>query len=242
MDIKRPTDDLFVTFKTEIGPVTRHWQIDLPKASVCSSLRAQILAAAGHAAESVALELLLKDEELERQRGKLNPHDEDRISKTLLLLRNAQAGRALRGAATLQGMGPIESLKEHSKGTGEEEYRTKPGVAMEHATTALFDAVAYAVVKHGLSIRSEALFGVVRDGAIERAGLLYELAYASFLRLQWDSRRGDQGGRVGKEVNAVRENGMGVDAWANALDDVLISADELNLLFGWCVLHTFRPF
>lgn len=255
MKIERPRDDLFVTHQTAQGPLTRHWQIELPRASVCSSIRAQIIAACGPAADRLAAELLMRDEDLERERGKLNARDEDAVSKALLLLRNAQAGRALRGMATLyagpeapagtgsgspspRAHGPIETLKEHSKATGEEEYRRKPGPAMQAATTALFDAVAWSVIRHGLTLKSEALFGEIRDGAIQRAGLLYELAYASNLRLQWQSWPA----AVVKDLNDLRDMGPGVDEWANALDGVLVSADELNLLFAWCVLHTFRPF
>lgn len=205
----------------------------MPRASVAVSLRAQILASASPAVDVLARWVLLQDEDLEGPLSRLGEDDAEAGKAAMLLLRNARAGRALRGAAGYPS-GQIEAMTFVDPHGNEKPVR-RPGVGMKAATDMMDALIVWAVRKHGLTLDRGDLFGVTKFGRLERPGLLQELAFASDLRFRGDSLSGS-----GEALAEARGEGMA--AWLEALDDTIISPDELQLVLFFCLLHTFRPF
>jgi hypothetical protein len=233
VSIIRPTDDLHVTFPTEKGPVHRHWSADQPRASVSVSLRANILASGSTAFDEIARAVLLQDEDVKAGIAR-DEVDEEAGKRAMLLFRNARAGRAIRGALSFDGVGgDVELITQSREGT--EVPRLKPGPQMTAATEYLDQLAQWIVQRHGGHLDKDALFGVTEFGVLKRPGLLTELCYASNLRL-----RGDSWNTSGEAL--TRAHAEGLESWRNALDDLLVSADEFQLLAMFCLIHAFRPF
>ena len=232
--VRRPTDDLYLTIKTPDGPVHRHWSCDQPRASVSVALRTSILAAGSSAFDELARAVLLQDPDVRAGLGRTE-QDEEAGKIASLLIRNARAGRAIRGALGFDGTGgPIESMTD-TDCEGREVVRRKPGPQMSAVAEYLDLLGQWVVQRHGGAINRAEIFGVTEFGVLKSPGLLTELCYASDLRL-----RGDSWSNNGDDL--ARAHGEGLLAWKDALDETLISADEFQILALFCLVHAFRPF
>lgn len=232
--VPRPTDDLFLTIPTPDGPVHRHWSCDQPRASVSVALRTSILAAGSSAFDELARAVLLQDPDIRAGLERI-PQDDEAAKMASLLIRNARAGRAIRGALGFDGSGgPVEKLT-FTDVNGNEVVRRKPGPQMSAVAEYLDLLGQWVVQRHGGAIDRAAIFGVTEFGTLKSPGLLTELCYASELRL-----RGDSWGNDGDDL--MRAHGEGLTAWKDALDDTLVSADEFQILAMFCLVHAFRPF
>ena len=228
------TDDLMLTLQGPRGRVHRHWTISQPRASVAVTLRGKILAACGEGMSAVAARLLAGDEDVRAEVEGIDPTAKGATDTAIRLLRNAQAGRAIRGLAG----GSIESLMIRDA-TGAEVPLRKPTVGMVEAATAIERVLLFGLREGGIRLRTDLLFGEVEvDGdsaVVSRPGLLWQLAFACDLRY-----RGGSEGDNGDAIAAARSDGF--VAWVNAMDEFLYSPAEMEVLFAWCLIHTFRPF
>ena len=235
MKIERPVDHLHVAFPTARGERVRLWAITLPTATMACALRASLISCMGPGIDIVAAKMLLLDSGATHEGAVLleglSERDREAVDGATMLLRNARAGRALRGAAG----GTIESMMVKDKFGGEDRLRTVPGVQMAKAASMLSYVIKWWLPKWGCQVDTERLYGKIKNGCIDEPGLLWQLLYASNLKLASDS-----GGLNVEEVNSLVD--MGLDDWANGLDSVMTSADELDLLFAFAALHLFRPF
>lgn len=203
----------------------------MPRATVAATLRARIITACGPAVDMLAQRLLAADEGVRQAAEGIDASEgRDAQEAALRLLRNAQAGRAIRGLAG----GEVGSLTTRTA-KGEEVMRYRSIAGMAEASEALRLVVMW-LAGRGLDGTSEALAGVVKAGRVVKPGLLWELAFACNLRFCGDSMM-----RTGEEVIAAAESGE-ILTWIEAMDDFLVSPAEIEILWAFCLLHTFRPF
>ena len=230
----RPTDDLYLRIETPAGRTWRHWRITMPRASVAATIRSRILAACGDSVDVLAQRLLAADEAVQgAAEMRIWEPGKDATEDALRLLRNAQAGRVIRGL----GGSEVERLATVNA-IGEEVTRPRHIAGMAAAAAALQAVVVWALKSRGLALSSESLIGTVQGGRIERPGLLWELAFASDLRFCGDSHgaSGDS-----EELIIAAESGD-IRQWVDAIDDFLLSPAEIEVLWAFCLVHTFRPF
>lgn len=192
-------------------------------------LRGQIVAALGESVSEVAARLLFHDPSVgqavrEQAHADATKAGRDPVAEVVRLLRNAKAGRALVGAF---GGGD----------RGEERNGLTPTLPMKQAAQSLELLLAHVVANSGIRLRAADLLGEVDGGEIVKAGLLWQLAYASGLRL-----RGDTAGAEPSENSCPWPHPQGVIAWANNIERIVTGQGELEILFLFCLLHTFRPF
>ena len=208
--LERPKDYIHVTFPVRGGSITRAWSVTLPRASICVSLRNQLISTIGSAAEMIAVRIFNRDEDVIAGSDgiEIKPGDEAALDHILGLYRNARAGRALRGLAGYEKGSMIESLHVTNESTGVKSMRVVPGVGMVAATMALSAAMAWWLPKFGREIDAEKLWGRMENGNLETPGLMYNLLYASSLNLTLDT-----GGQDKEALNGMRDSGF--VAWAS---------------------------
>ena len=235
------TDDLHLRIPAKNGGhIDRMWSIRSPRVSVGATLLAKIAAAVGPEIQEVARRVLLADPALaegieEIQEGKAARKDEEIVR----LIRNAKAGRAIRGLAGRKVLDAIDVTDAQG--------RTAPvlvaSVGMLEASAALSAVVLWAT-SLGLDLSSERLYGKIEHGRVAQPGYLWTLAHACDLHLRYDSRSHPPGSPAAADLGATIEqaHGAGVIEWIEAMDDIVISIDELHLLWAFCLVHTLRPF
>lgn len=230
----RPSDFLVLTIPTPTGKAHRPWYIEQPRATVALTLRSQIVAALGVNTNAFAAAVLAMDPDVVSTRGSADAKGRQAPwsweEKGAALFRNARAGRAIRGIVG-GAMAPVTVINRD----GNEEYVKAPTVGMAEAAEALrVVATAAGLIGDGAMSPAavQALVGRVERDEVVEAGLFWQLAYASGLRL-----RGEVPGADG--LIAARD--AGVLEWVRAMDDFL-HVDEAELLWAWCLVHCFRPF
>lgn len=252
VSIPRPTDYLVLSIPTKgakgpdgkwrAGEVHRPWKIMMPRATAAITLRARIIAALGIRTDNFAQAILMADEEVASARDKMGAAAKDGdgwSAAALRLVRNARAGRAVRGL-----VGGSLAAIEASPGKDQpvQLIRT-PVVGMREAADALrIVATAAGLIGEGSlsDDRSRALFGRVEAGNLVEAGLLWELAYAcrlTYVGLGADDMQSEWAPTIG---HFDRHDGGALE-WARAMDG-LVYPDEVHVLWAWCLLHTLRPF
>lgn len=155
------------------------------------------------------------------------------------LFTNARAGRCIR--ALFAGDDPVEKdriLEIVDGGSAKEMPRREPGIQFRRATQFLDLLRAKWAMEYSRGADASALFGEWMPGGKLRVGLLFHLAYASDARLVYDSE-GPGDGYIPKSPLLQAAD---PEAYTHALDDVALSADELDLVFLLCTVHAWRPF
>lgn len=244
--IKRPRDYLVLAVKARgadgrPAEVFRPWMITMPRATAAITLRARIIAALGVRTENFAMAILGADEEVASQRERMGKAAVDEGGAwrpaAVRLLRNARAGRAIRGLAG----GSIAAIEASKTKDAPPSLIREPVVGMREAAEAL------RVVASGAGLlgegnlsdeRARALFGRVEAGALVEAGLLWELAFAC--RMTFHGPGADALDSPWAQVTGLLDTGGALE-WAREMDG-LIYPDEAHVLWAWCLLHTFRPF
>lgn len=226
----RPTDRICLTLPTPEGApeIRRWWYIEQPRPSVAFALQVRVAAALGGASEFF-LQAFFADPD---QQADLEA-DRQTVGEALALrtLRRARAGQALAGAQE-----------------------------MRECAARLWAVLSVAA---GKGDRMDALLlagEAERERGTDahrwpRASLLHRLLLDSGLRYDGDGPSplgpvaatpmlaADTPAHVRARAalrDAVAQGGVG--EFVRALDEVLVSPDELALLSAWAVLHLFRPF
>ena len=229
----RATDCIFLELpsQTGTGVRVRRWDVLTPRASDACALRARIVSAAPTLVDAVVgLVLGPELQAAEQMEAHAAAHH---------LFTNARAGRCIR--ALFAGNAPVEKdrILEITEGNmTAERPRREPGIQFRRATQLLDLLRAKWATEYSRGADASALFGEWLPGNKLRVGLLYHLAYASDARLVYDSE-GPGNGYIPKSPLLLAGD---PEAYTHALDDVALSADELDLVFLLCLIHAWRPF
>lgn len=209
----------------------RHWRIVRPPPSLALALQAQVVRAFGPAYDRVATVLLRA----------LDPQGADALA--------AEAAGAGPGGEALA----LDTFRRAATGLA----LFEAGESLERAAGRLRACATFAAAAAGTRLDAAAVAGELADeqaadgepvaaGAVEwrRVGLVHRVLYHS--QLEWGgsgAKFGDGADARVTEVEALQSSlSQGPVAFAAALDDLVVSADELRLLGAWAVLHLLRPF
>jgi hypothetical protein len=226
----RPSDEVVLVVPVDGGYVRRWWRIRQPAPSVALSLRTQISAALGPAAEFAARMILSLDVESEETLRATQDADE---ALALRAWRRARSGRALVRDPDPTSDDPEERLPEK----------------IQDATNRLWSVLRIVSRKTGVQLDGPALLGLPENAqggqhTWRRIGLGHLLLLGSDLQFGGGEEEAcfpvEEDAAAMALARAVNEGHAG--KFVAALDDVLASADELALLITWATLHMFRPF
>lgn len=226
-------DEVCLLVPTRDGDQRRWWGIVQPPPSVAFALQASIADALGGAADQ-AVRLLLRI---------VDPETEAAVDAAERTLGEAAALEVFRNARAGHGLSrPVE----FTDGT------TRPATIAD-ATERLRAVLAFAGMNLGVRLNSARLVGAPerdRDNMAFRwrePALLHQLLMYSGVRFGGTGERpnysaGEKDTRHPGTPLYLAMNTGNVDKFMRALDDLLVSADELALLSALAVVHLWRPF
>lgn len=228
--MSRPDDEIGLVLQVEGGYMRRWWRIMQPRPSAALALRTQIGSALGDAADYAVRLVLSIDAEAEAALEATQDQDEALALRTWRRMRSG-------GALVRQPDPEAESPADREP----EDLRT--------ASNRLWAVLRTVAKRTGVRLDGERLLGVPDPApggthTWRRIGLGHMLLLSSDLSFGGsdlepcfppeDNALADAFHRATAEGNPAK--------FLEALDNLLISPDELALLITWAVLHLYRPF
>jgi hypothetical protein len=215
--------------------VKRWWEIRQPPPSIAFSLQGHLASALGTGVYDAIINLLRRTAMQEEG----NP-EEEKIKDFI---------------ADQESLGEAEALRIYRRARCGQSLVSQ-GEPLETASERLRIAMNFVARKSGVHLAAPILLGEAERDQDSRAGLqhkwsrpalLHRLLLASELKFGGTADRprfasGSQSDDAeGAELSRAVNKGS-IGGFVKALDEVLVSADELGLLATWATIHLFRPF
>ena len=243
-------DTICLTIPT--GPETterRWWEIRQPPPSIAFSLQGHLTQALGPGVYDAILDLLrVSEKQIAAQRAAQEDEDEDEPLPPREDPREDYADN-------VQTLGEAEALKIYRRARMGASL-VDPGEPLETASERLRIALSFVARRTGVSLGTALLLGESERDTDRASGIAHRWAKPSLLHRLLLASELKFGGTAKVQrfpSGAAGDDAPGAALWSavqrgsiqgfvKALDEILISADELAMLATWSVIHLFRPF